>query len=86
MSVKVTERERRAAQKIGSLTFDVGTVEQRVSQIIATEVSEPYRELLQNAFVIIEGLRIGTDWEIAPAIKKAMAGWSEQTKALLEER
>ena len=86
MSVKVTERERRVAKEV--VLISIGRwqaghermqIEDAVAQIIATEVSEPYRELLREMMEVI------TSWPCAAP------GFTEhpvvaRAKALLEEQ
>lgn len=60
----------------------------QIAEIIQTAIDEGAREMreaLENAYVLIEGLRIGTDWEIAPTIKTAMAEWSIRAEAALRK-
>ena len=81
MSVKVTERERRCAEKIMTKLvcqnmsfFDY----EWSSKIIATEVSEPYRELLKQ----VRSKPIGEGW----SDYEEYVEWGKKVDALLEER
>ena len=71
-----------AAREINQ-TYAIGTFDHSAS--IAAIISKhlPIAELLREAYVIIEALRIGTTWEISPTIKSAMSEWVERAEHML---
>lgn len=41
------------------------------------------RAALRDAYIILEGLRLGVEWELSPAIMDAIAIWCDRAKAVL---
>jgi hypothetical protein len=79
-TLAVQRENEQQADQIAALAAQVEILQRDGRSVVTTEA---LREVLQRSYVILEGLRLGVEWELAPSIRAEIAAACEQVKAAL---